>query len=290
MLALQSLNLMTRISYLNGQFLEHDKCLIHIEDRGFQFADGVYEVILFNNGKLIDGQNHINRLFRSLKELNINHDLTQQNLTDMLLELFSCNNITDNGYCYFNVTRGQHQRVQHQPQITSYTINATVTKTDKPQTSDKPIKVMTHQDIRWLRCDIKSVGLCASAMLKQKALDQGFDDTIMIRDNIITEATYANLFIIDKNKNLITRPCDNFILQGITRNRIIKIAQENNITVIERDFDEAELKSCQEAFLTSSTLLVRPISQIDQTVINDYKVGLITQKLANKYLDFIDRY
>lgn len=278
-----------QISYLNGKFLPHDQCLIHIEDRGFQFADGVYEVTLFNNGKLIDNKNHINRLFRSLKELNIKHDFDEDFLTNLQLNLFAKNNINDSGYCYLNITRGTAERIGNHPQNIKPTINAFVRKIDNPIINNKleTIKTITHDDIRWLRCDIKSVGLCASAMIRQRAIDLGFDDAIMVRDNMITEATYANIFIVDEFENLITTPASNQILSGITRNRLIKIAKDNKIKVLEKKFDIDQLKSASEVFLTSSTLLIRPVSKIDETIINNGKIGKITKNLQSEYIKFV---
>ncbi len=278
-----------KISYINGQFLPHDKCLIHIDDRGFQFADGVYEVTLLKDGRLIDGFNHIERLFRSLKELDILHNFTHQFISDIQLQLFAKNNI-NNGFCYLNVTRGVHSRIQNQPSAKP-TINAIVTVIDDiDDQSLQPINVISHQDLRWLRCDIKSVGLCASSMIKQKALDYGASDAIMIRGGFITEATYANIFMVDNDNNLITRACDNLILCGITRNRIIDIAKKNNINVIEKDFGIEELKKAREVFLTSSTLLIRPVAKIDQDLVNEGRVGNITRDLYDFYQDFMRSY
>lgn len=278
-----------QISYLNGKFLPHDQCLIHIEDRGFQFADGVYEVTLFNNGQLIDNQNHLERLMRSLHELNIKHDFNYQNLTELQLELFAKNNISESGYCYLNITRGQADRIGNQPQNISPTINAFVRKIQNPLTITnlEPIKVIIHDDIRWLRCDIKSVGLCASSMVRQKAIDLGFDDAIMARNQIITESTYANVFIVDQQDNLITTPASNKILRGITRDRLIKIARFNKINIIEKEFNIDDLLKAKEVFLTSSTLLIRAVIQIEKTLINNGKIGEIAKKLQQEYIKFI---
>lgn len=279
---------MTRISYLNGEFLDHEKCLVHIEDRGFQFADGAYEVTLLNNGKLIDYNNHITRLFSSLAKLKIKHQFSARQIYDIQIQLFNRNNINKYGYCYINISRGRYNRSQNQPEIKYPTINATVTSCDKIAINNiRPIKVITTPDIRWLRCDIKSTGLCASAMTKQKAYNIGFDDAIMHRNQFVTEATYANVFYVDANNNLITRPCDNKILCGITRNRIIKIAQENNINIIEKKYKISELKDAKEVFLTSSTMIIRPVYQIDDKIISS-KIGNISEKLLSKYLSYIN--
>ncbi|MFT7086740.1 MAG: D-alanine transaminase [Rickettsiales bacterium] len=275
---------MERISFLNGEFLPHNQCFVHIEDRGFQFADGVYEVILFKNKKLIDIDWHLERLYRSLKELLIKFELDKNSLEKIILELFSKNNLFE-GSIYLQITRGKALRQQGLPE-SKPTIVATVLSL-KNIDSKAGLKVITHQDIRWSRCDIKSIGLIASSMIRQKAYDEGFDDAILIRDGFITEATFANVFIVDKNGILITRPADNFVLTGITKKRIVCLAKENNINVLERKFTLEEMLNAKEVFLTSTTLLIRSVSKIDNEIINNGKMGLMAEKLLEIYQNFI---
>jgi D-alanine transaminase len=283
---------MSRISYLNGEFLPHEKCFVHIEDRGFQFADGAYEVTLFENGKLVDGDLHLQRLMRSLNELNIEHNFTLEELTKIQLELFAKNNFSTSAFCYLQITRGFSNRMPSCPKGLKNTIVATVSakKIISTEEFENGYKVMTHDDIRWHRCDIKTVNLLASTLVNQKAKDAGFDDAIFMRDGIVTEATYANVFIIDDKKNLITHPANNNILQGITRNRLIKIAQKNNINVNEKTFGiEEMMKSC-EVFLTSSTLIIRPVFQINGQEILGRKNASnpsFSKILSDHYKEFI---
>ncbi len=264
---------MNRVSYLNGDFLPHEKCFVHIEDRGFQFADGAYEVTLFENGKLIDGELHLRRLMRSLQELNIKHNFTIEELTKIQLELFAKNNFTTSAFCYLQITRGVANRMPSCPKDLKNTIIATASpkKIISAEEFKNGYKVMTHDDIRWHRCDIKTVNLLASTLINQKAKDAGFDDAIFVRNGVVTEATYANVFIVDSEKNLITHPTNNHILQGITRNRLIKIAQEKNINVIEKTFGVAEMLNACEVFLTSSTLVIRPVFNINGQEISNRK-------------------
>jgi len=283
---------MSKISFLNGDFLPHEKCVVGIEDRGFQFADGAYEVTLFENNKLIDGDNHLIRMMRSLKELNITHDFTINYLKEVQIELFKKNNIASNYTIYLQITRGNHTRIPYCPKNLKPTICATIAP--RKNFSDleffSGIKAMTHDDIRWQRCDIKTVNLLASTLINQTAKDNGFDDAIYIRNNFITEATYANIFIVDSKNNLITPPADNHILCGITRNRLIEIAKKININVIEKKFTIDELLSSQEVFLTSSSLIIRPINQIDKKIIrNKYDESSIAFKLKTEYLKFISQ-
>jgi D-alanine transaminase len=279
---------MSRISYLNGEFLPHENCLVHIEDRGFQFADGAYEVTLFKNGKLIDGEAHLNRLFRSLGEMNIEHNLSKEILTEMQIKLFALNKMNE-GICYIQVTRGSTNRVPTCPKGLKPTVSATVALGKKltPEEFEKGVSVMTHDDIRWKRCDIKTVGLLASTLINQKAKDSGFDDVIFVRDEVVTEGSFANAFIVDASETLITKAADNLILCGITRNRLIEFAKEAGIKVEERNFGVAELISAKEVFLTSSSLILRPVTKVDGKIIGEGKAGKIAHLLSDAYKKFV---
>ncbi len=279
---------MSRISFLNGQFLPHENCLVHIEDRGFQFADGVYEVTLFKNGRLIDGDAHIERLFRSLGEMKIEHNFTKEYLTQLQFDLFAKNNMSE-GTCYIQITRGMANRVPWMPKNLTPTISATVSLGKKmtEEEFEKGVSIMTHEDIRWKRCDIKSVALFASSFINQKAKDSGFDDVIFVRDGVVTEGSFANAFIVDANDVLITKAPDNLILQGITRNRMIAMAKEKGIKVEERNFSVAEMLAAKEVFLTSSSLILRAATKIDGKQIGDGKAGRISRILSEEYRKFV---
>ena len=279
---------MSRISYLNGEFLPHENCMVHIEDRGFQFADGVYEVTLFKNGKLIDGDAHLERLFRSLREIKIEHNFSKSELAKMQLELFAQNKMEE-GICYLQITRGATNRVPGCPKVLQPTISATVALGKKltPEEFEKGVSVITHEDIRWKRCDIKTVGLLASTLMNQKAKDYGADDMIFVRDGVVTEATFANAFIVNKDEILITKAPDNLILCGITRNRLIEFAKEKGLKVEERDFAVEELTAANEVFLTSSSLILRPVTKIDGKIIGEGKAGKVARDLSETYKRFI---
>lgn len=279
---------MSRISYLNNQFLPHEKCLVHIEDRGFQFADGAYEVTLFKNGRLIDGEPHIERLFRSLAQMKIEHTLQKEDLLKMQIELFAQNKMSE-GICYIQVTRGATNRVPFMPKNLTPTISATVSLSKKlsDEEFEKGISAMTHEDIRWKRCDIKSVALFASSFINQKAKDLGFDDAIFVRDGVVAEGTFANAFIVDANDTLITKAPGNLILQGITRNRLIEMAKAKGIKVEEKDFSVAEMLAAKEVFLTSSSLILRPATKIDGQKIGEGRAGKIAKILSEEYKKFV---
>lgn len=278
---------MTRISFLNGKFLPHDECFVHIEDRGFQFADGVYEVTLFKNGKLIDCDAHLKRLFRSLREINIEHNFTQEELEKIMLDLFAQNKMEE-GICYLQINRGHHIRVPYCPKNLTPTIIATVSLGKKlsEEEFEKGFSTLTHEDIRWSRCDIKAVSLLPSTLMNQKAKDLGADDMIFVRDGFVTEASFANAFIVDSNDTLITRNADNFILCGITRNRIIDLAKKRGIKIAERKFSIEEMMQAKEVFLTSSSLIIRPIVKIDGKTIGEGVAGKIARDLKQDYQEF----
>lgn len=292
-----------RISFLNGQFIDHQKAFIHIEDRGFQFGDGVYEVILFNDGKIIDLKWHLERLYRSLGEIKINFAISEIEITRIILELFEKNQLKTGGV-YLQVTRGRaDSRVPNFPLDITPTFIATIYPLDltPKQILQKVINnhsefdqdfasnynVITHPDLRWLRCDIKSINLLAASMIKQKSSDMGAIDAILIRDDFVTEATFANVFIVDDKGRLVTRGADNFILSGITRNRIINLAKAHHIKIEERKFSYQELINAKEIFLTGSLTLIRPVLMVDKKLIGDGKVGNMTKKIAKYYLDFL---
>jgi len=282
---------MAKISYLNGQFLQHDQCFVHIEDRGFQFADGAYEVTLFKNNKLIDGTNHLNRLMRNLEQLNIEHNFTIENLLQIQLQLFKQNNL-DTGISYLQITRGSaNARLPSCPKNLQPTItaNVSVSKNINEQEFANGFRVITHPDIRWLRCDIKTINLLASTLVNQKAKDEGFDDAIFIRNNIVTEATYANVFIVNQQQQILTHPANNHILSGITRNRLIQIAISQGIDVKETQFTFADLLLAKEVFLTSSSLIIRPVYAVNEFFIDSASRNFTIAKiLRDRYQDFIN--
>jgi D-alanine transaminase len=280
--------MINRISFLNGQYIEHSKAFVHIEDRGFQFADGVYEVILFSQGKLIDGDAHMQRLFRSLSEVKIEHSFSKAEILKTGIELFAKNEMKD-GSLYMQITRGATNRVPWCPTDLQPTLVMTVSPAKKVSDAefDSGLSLTTHEDIRWQRCDIKTVGLLASTLINQKAKDMGFNDAVFVRDGIVTEGTFSNLFFVDNDGSLITKEADNLILCGITRNRIIDIAKKNGIKVIEKTFGVEELLKAQEVFLTSSTLLIRPVTKINGKLIGTGKAGNVAYTLNQLYKYFM---
>lgn len=280
---------MKRISFLNGNFINHAEAYIHIEDRGMQFADGVYEVILFYKSQLIDNEWHLERLFRSLNEMDIKLPYTYEELSNIMMNLCQQNNL-ENASVYIQVTRGVTNRNQLIPEGISPTLIMTVS----PLTITTPDELIngysaiTLEDIRWQRCDIKSISLIASSLSKQKAVDLGYSEAIFVRNNTVTECSFSNLFIVDNNDNLVTKNLDNHVLAGITRKRVIELAKAVGITVIEKPFTPDELIAAKEVFATSTTLLIRPLTKINETIIGTGKCGSITTKLIESYQQFLN--
>jgi len=281
---------MTQVSFLNGQFVNHDEAFLHIDDRAIQFADGIYEVILFYNNKLIDIDLHLERLFYGLDELGIKFNYDKKELIDNIYNLFPQNNLKS-GSVYLQVTRGAAKRIQNYP---ASNVRPTIIMTVSPLKREITLKEMAEdfnakifEDIRWKRCDIKSTSLLANTMLKEKASQQNYSEAILHRDNQITEGSFSNVFMV-KNNVLITRPASNLILNGITRKRLLSLADNNKIKITEKIFTIDELLKADELFVTSSTLLIRPITQVNDQNIGDGKIGKITKKMVEIYFNFLN--
>lgn len=275
--------------FLNDQYVPYDQALVHIEDRGFQLGDGIYEVVLFENGKFIDFYQHIDRLFRSAWAISLKIDKRPEEFHEIALKLFKENNL-NSGWFYLQVTRGTCPRRPDFPFECKITINALANplKTFDPTSYENGIKAITHDDIRWSRCDIKSICLLAQNMIRSRATADGADEAILIRDGFVTEGSYSNIFIVNKKDQLVTRMADNFILKGITRDRILILARENGIEVIEGEIKKEDLFKAKEVFATSSTLKIRPISEIDGQKIGNGKIGEISKNLLHIYNNFVN--
>jgi D-alanine transaminase len=277
---------MTRTVYVNGQYLPENEATVSIFDRGFLFADGVYEVTSVIGGKLLDFDGHAVRLERSLNELEMAHPVTKDELLEIHRQLVERNDITD-GLVYLQITRGAADRDFAYPKDAEPTIVLfTQNKPGLAQSSvaDKGMKVISIEDQRWGRRDIKTVQLLYPSMGKMAAKAQGADDAWMVQDGFVTEGTSNNAYII-KNNVLITRHLGNEILHGITRKAVLEFARVAQITVEERSFTMEEAKAADEAFITSATTFVMPVVQIDDTPIGSGRPGLLTKRLREIYLE-----
>ena len=277
---------MTRTVYVNGQYLPENEATVSIFDRGFLFADGVYEVTSVIGGKLLDFDGHAVRLERSLNELEMTHPVTKNELLEIHRQLVERNEITD-GLVYLQITRGAADRDFAYPKDAEPTIVLfTQNKPGLAQSpvADKGMKVISIEDQRWGRRDIKTVQLLYPSMGKMAAKAQGADDAWMVQDGFVTEGTSNNAYII-KDNVLVTRHLGNEILHGITRKAVLEFARVAQITVEERSFTIEEAKAADEAFITSATTFVMPVVQIDDKPIGSGQPGPLTKRLREIYLE-----
>ncbi len=276
---------MSRIVYVNGEYVPEEEARISVFDRGFLMADGVYEVTSVLKGKLIDFAGHAKRLERSLNELDMAAPCTTDELLEIHRELVARNAVTE-GLVYLQVTRGVADRDFAYPKDTTptlvlFTQHKTVVESPAASTG---IKVISIEDQRWGRRDIKTVQLLYPAMGKMMAKAAGCDDAWMVEEGAVTEGTSNNAYII-KNGRIITRQLSNDILHGITRAAVLKFAEEAQMVVEERPFTIAEAQGADEAFITSATTFVQPVVSIDGVEIGSGAPGPLALRLREIYVD-----
>ena len=274
---------MPKIAYLNSRYIKFKNAKIHIEDRGLQFSDSVYEVVAFYNKKLIDYKFHIKRLKYSLKELKINFSFNKNKLQNIFEKLIDLNHIK-NGIIYLQITRGIQPR-DHvyldniKPNVIIYVRNK---KFHYPNNNFKGQTAITYVDLRWKRRDIKTVSLLPNVLAKKEAAKKNAYEAILVDNGKITEATCSNVWIVQKNK-LITHPSNTDILKGITRETVKKIIKKKKKILKEISFTKNELYNADEVFITSASSFVTPIIKIDSKLINKGKIGNISLQLATLY-------
>jgi D-alanine transaminase len=276
---------MSRIAYVNGQYLPEDQAKVSIFDRGFLFADGVYEVTPVVNGKLVDHDAHNERLDRSLRELQMAWPCSKEELTTVHKELIARNSLKE-GIIYMQVTRGVADRMFNFPKDIKSSLVAfpqVMNLVDNPN-AKTGVKVVTTPDIRWLRRDIKSIMLLAPVLGKQDAYEKGAAEGWMVEDGYITEGTSSNAYIVVGNK-IITRPLSNRILAGCTRRALFRMAAEHGVEIEERLFTPDEAYKADEAFLTSASQFVMPITEIDGHRIGGGQVGPVVRKMRELFLE-----
>ena len=281
---------MARIAYVNGQYVRHRDAKVHIEDRGYQFADGVYEVFAVMCGKLIGEVGHLERLTHSLKELRIDWPIKRSALMIVINEIVRRNHVYD-GIIYLQITRGVAPRDHPFPKEPNSTIVLTARKSaplDK-EALRAGSDVITIPDIRWQRCDIKSVALLPNILGKQQARESGaFEAWQVDNTGFVTEGTSTNAWIVTQNGELVTRNVSKEILNGITRLAVIEAAQAVGISIVERPFTPAEAISAKEAFATSSSSHVKAVTRIDGKSIGNGHVGDVTSRILDAYIGYIE--
>lgn len=277
---------MSRIVYVNGEFVPEEDAKISVFDRGFLFADGVYEVSAVVNRKLVDNPAHLARLTRSMGELKLTPPCAPQEIEAIQLRLIEENDLNE-GLIYLQVTRGAADRdfafpVDATPSLVMFTQDKKVTSN---AVAEKGISVITVPDIRWKRRDIKTVGLLPASMAKQAALDAGAGDAWFVEDGIVNEGSSNNAFIVTHDGKIVTRHLGTEILHGITRKAVMAMAAEENLEVEERAFTPEEAYEAREAFSTSASAFVMPVVKIDGHVLGNGVPGPVAEKLRAKYLE-----
>ena len=278
---------MNEIVYLNNEFVNKESAYISPNDRGFIFADGVYEVIKYYNGKPFRYADHIKRLERSLSEISIVFTAIGK-FEIIFKKLLHLNSLEQkHAGVYLQITRGANQRVHHFPQNILPTEYAFAFEFPSfTENLENGIKVITQEDIRWLRCDIKSVSLLPNTMLYNNAVQNGAGESILLRDGKVTEATHSSILGI-KNGKIITHPVSNLVLPGITRKVILEICFKNNIQVEERAILENELYDLDEIVIAGTGSEVTPVIQVNKTKINNGKPGELTRFIQKKFFELV---
>ena len=276
---------MSRVVYVNGSYVPEEQGKISIFDRGFLFADGIYEVTAVVKGKLVDYDAHMERLERSLGEIRMDWPCSKEELKAMHLEMVKRNSL-DEGWIYMQITRGSADRDFKFPKGVKPTL---IAFTQAKKLVDNPdavrgVSVITVPDIRWARRDIKSVMLLAPVLGKQAAYEAGAFEAWMVEDGKVTEGTSSNAYIV-KDGKVITRGLSNNILAGCTRRALFRLAKEKGVTLEERAFTPDEAYAADEAFLTSASNFVMPIVEIDNKRMGGGQPGPVTRKLREMFLE-----
>ena len=276
---------MPKIAYLNSKFIKFKNAKIHIEDRGLQFSDSVYEVVAFYNKKLIDFNFHIKRLKFSLKELDIKFIINYKNIRKIFNKLIISDNIR-NGIVYLQITRGTQPRNHlYDKSITPNLIIYVRKKNfNLPNHKFEGKTAITYPDLRWKRKDIKTTSLLANILAKNAAHKKKAFEAILIYNNKVTEATSSNVWIVKKNR-LITHPSNSDILKGITRKKIKILILKNKLILKEILFTKKQLFNADEVFITSATGFVTPIIKINSIKISNGKIGPLSKQLASLYFE-----
>jgi D-alanine transaminase len=280
----------SRIVYVNGRYLPYAQAAVHVEDRGFQFADSIYEVCEVRGGKLVDEARHMARLQRSLGELKIAQPMSAAALAHVMRETIRRNRVK-NGLVYLQVTRGEGPREFVFPATGMSPTVVCLARTVAPAAIDAAalngIAVKTMPDIRWRRCDIKTVMLLPACLAKEAARAEGAREAWFIDDQgFVTEGASSNAWIVDGQGAVITRQLATAILPGVTRATLIDALAEENISFVERPFRLSEALQAREAFITSATQTIMPVVRIDGQPIGNGKPGPITRRLRSKFHQF----
>jgi D-alanine transaminase len=278
---------MSRIAYVNGRYLPQHAATVHIEDRGYQFSDGVYEVCEVRGGRVIDQRRHLARLRRSLDELDIAMPMSETALAIIMRECMRRNRV-HNGIIYLQITRGVARRDHgFPPPGTHPSVVVTARSIDfagNERTAAEGLAIITVPDNRWQRVDIKSISLLPNVLAKQAARERGAKEAWFVdRDGQVTEGASSNAWIVTKGGKVVTRPADNGILRGITRSVLIGVIKAQGLEFEERPFTVAEAQAAREAFLTSASQIVMPVVRIDDRPVGNGAPGSVATALRAEF-------
>lgn len=284
---------MTRIAYVNGRYVAHSDAFVHIEDRGYQFADGVYEVCEVARGFIMDMTRHLDRLNRSLGELQIDWPLTRACLEVIMGEVVRRNRVK-NGLVYLQVTRGVARRDHVFPSAaTKPALVVTAKRTDPGMATKRAeagLKVITVPENRWERVDIKTVGLLPNVLARQKAKEAGAQEAWFVDpDGTVKEGAATNAWIVTRDGVLVTRPAEHGILRGVTRTTIFDVAAGLGLKIEERGFSVTEAKAAREVFISAATMVVMPIVAIDGDPVANGHPGSVALSLRKAFFDVAEK-
>lgn len=282
----------SRITYVNGRYVPSREAVVSVEDRGNQFADAVYEACQIKDGAIIDLRRHFDRLDRSLAELRIAAPMSRAAMTHVLREVARRNRV-ENGYVYWQVSRGAAPRDHAFPVGAKPTFTATAKSLDVLAAAlryKNGVPVITLPDNRWERVDIKTVGLLPNALAKQAAREAGaFEAVFVDAEGFVTEGSSANVWLVDGDGRLVTRPADRGILRGITRSVLMDVAAAEGVPVIEKRFTVAEMKAAREVFLTSAGATLCPVTSVDGETIANGEPGSVAARLRQRFHEVAER-
>ncbi len=282
---------MSRIIYLNGELTASNAARIDVDDRGFLFGDGVYEAIRVMDGALVDGQPHMERLARGMEGVELNADAASivSELMDAVGKVLESNDLlTGDALVYLQVTRGAAPRTHQFPigDVRPTTYVSATRFTPPRMLQERGATAITHRDLRWRRCDLKTVNLLPNVLAKQHAHEAGAAEAILVRDGLVTEGSHTNVFAVMQGV-VRTHPCTSDILAGITRANVLQLARAEGLPVEERPVPASELMGADEVFITGTTTDVTPVVQIDGRTIGSGQPGSIAKLLLEKYLGSI---
>ncbi|MBB6729570.1 D-amino-acid transaminase [Cohnella zeiphila] len=273
---------MSNVYWYGNRYVSQEEVLISPEDRGYYFGDGAYEVFRFYSGRLYETDAHLKRLWHTAAGLRLTLPFTEAELTSRLEELVRRSGAAD-GNVYLQITRGAAPRAHPFPKGAEPVVMAYASSVDRPLAAmETGIRAVAVEDIRWLRCDYKTLNLLPNVMAKQEALDRGADEAVLHRDGTVTECSASNLMIV-KDGTVRTHPANRFILHGVTRAVVLRLARAAEIPVLEQPFTLDELASADEIFITGTTVEVTPVVALNGQAVGSGKPGPVTRRLQQQF-------